>query len=53
MEQVTKQWKTYLKQCHPDRYAQDPAKQAEATILTQQLNDAYQKIKAAWEQHQR
>ena len=53
MEQVTKQWKTYLKQCHPDRYAQDPAKQADATILTQQLNDAYQKIKAAWDQHQR
>ena len=53
MEQVTKQWKTYLKQCHPDRYAQNPAKQAEATDLTQQLNDAHQKIKAAWEQHQR
>jgi len=53
MEQVTKQWKTYLKKCHPDRYAQNPAKQAEATILTQQLNDAHQKIKAAWDQHQR
>jgi len=53
MEQVTKQWKTHLKQCHPDRYAQNPAKQAEATILTQQLNDAHQKIKAAWDQHQR
>ena len=53
MGQVTKQWKTHLKQCHPDRYAQNPAKQAEATILTQQLNDAYQKIKAAWDQHQR
>ena len=53
LEQVTKQWKTYLKKCHPDRYAQDPAKQADATFLTQQLNDAHQKIKVAWEQHQR
>jgi hypothetical protein len=53
MEQVTRQWKAYLKKCHPDRYAQNPTKQAEATILTQQLNDAHQKIKAAWEHHQR
>jgi hypothetical protein len=53
MAQVTRQWKTYLKQCHPDRYANDPAKQADATFLTQQLNDAHQKIKVAWEQHQR
>jgi hypothetical protein len=53
MTQVTRQWKTYLKQCHPDRYANDPAKQADATFLTQQLNDAHQKIKAAWERHQR
>ena len=53
MAQVTRQWKTYLKTCHPDRYANDPAKQADATFLTQQLNDAHQKIKAAWEQYQR
>jgi hypothetical protein len=53
LEQVTKQWKTYLKKCHPDRYANDPAKQADATFLTQQLNDAHQKIKVAWERHQR
>jgi len=53
MEQVTRQWKTYLKKCHPDRYAKDPNKQADATFLTQQLNDAHQKIKAAWEQYQR
>ena len=53
LEQVTRQWKTYLKQCHPDRYANAPAKQADATFLTQQLNDAHQKIKAAWERHQR
>jgi hypothetical protein len=53
MKQVTRQWKTYLKQCHPDRYANDLAKQADATFLTQQLNDAHQKIKVAWEQYQR
>ena len=53
MEQVTRQWKAYLRKCHPDRYAQNPAKQAEATILTQRLNDAHQKIKAAWDQYQR
>ncbi len=53
MEQVTRQWKTYLKKCHPDRYANDPAKQADATLLTQQLNDAHKKIKVAWERHQR
>jgi DnaJ-class molecular chaperone len=53
MEQVTRQWKTYLKKCHPDRHANDPAKQADATFLTQQLNDAHQKIKVAWERHQR
>lgn len=53
MAQVTRQWKTYLKKCHPDRYARNPAKQAEATELTQQLNDAHQKLKVAWERHQR
>lgn len=53
MAQVNQRWKTYLKKCHPDRYAHDPAKQAEATILTQQLNDAHQKIKLAWERSQR
>ena len=53
LAQVSRQWKTYLKKCHPDRYANDPTKQADATFLTQQLNDAHQKIKAAWERHQR
>lgn len=53
LEQVTRQWRAYLKKVHPDRHANDPAKQADATILTQQLNDAYKKIKRAWERHQR
>ena len=52
MEQATRQWKTYLKKCHPDRYTNDPAKQADATRLTQELTRAYEKIKVAWRQHQ-
>ena len=52
MPQVARQWKTYLKKAHPDLHAHDPAKQAEATVLTQHLNDAYKKIKLAWERHQ-
>lgn len=50
MEQVAKRWKGYLKKCHPDRYANDPQKQAEATELTQELTRAYESIKAAWKQ---
>ena len=51
MGQVNKRWKTYLKKCHPDRYANDPAKQADATRLTQELTRAHEKIKVAWEQY--
>lgn len=51
LAEVTKRWKDYLKQCHPDRYTYDAAKQADATILTQQLNDAYRKIKVAWDRY--
>lgn len=53
MAQVTKRWRAYLKQCHPDLHARDTAKQAEATELTRQLNDAYQKIRTAWTRYQR
>lgn len=53
LDHVNRQWKARLKKCHPDRYAHDPAKQAKATVLTQQLNDAHQKIKMAWERYQR
>lgn len=53
MAQVTKRWKTYLTKCHPDRYANDPVKQADATKLTQELTRAHEKIKAAWEQYHR
>lgn len=51
MEQVAKRWKDYLKKCHPDRYANDPQKQAEATELTQELTRAYESIKVAWRRH--
>jgi len=53
MEQVTRRWKAYLKKAHPDLHARDPARQADATVLTQQLNDAYKKIRLAWKRHQR
>ncbi|MGQ4807366.1 hypothetical protein NKDENANG_00714 [Candidatus Entotheonellaceae bacterium PAL068K] len=53
LAQVTKRWKTYLKQCHPDRYVHDSAKQADATSLTQELTRAHEHIKAAWEQQSR
>lgn len=52
MHQVNKRWKTYLKKCHPDRYANDPEKQADATRLTQELTQAYENIKRAWAYYQ-
>jgi hypothetical protein len=51
MEQVSRRWKTYLKTCHPDRFASDPARQAEATELTQALTGAHDTIRAAWKRH--
>lgn len=52
MDEVTQRWKSYLKQCHPDRYASDAAKEAEATELTQALTGAHSKIEAAWKRYQ-
>jgi hypothetical protein len=51
LEQVTKQWRAYLKKSHPDLHAQDPLQQARATELTQEFNRAYSKIKEAWERY--
>ncbi len=48
LERATRRWKTYLKKCHPDRYATEPDKLADATQLTQELTRAYETIKAAW-----
>jgi hypothetical protein len=53
MGQVTKRWKAYLRQCHPDLHTDDAAKHAEATELTQELNSAYSKIKSAWERYKK
>ncbi len=52
MEEVNKRWKTYLKRCHPDLFANDPARQAEATELSQALMGAHSKIEAAWKRYQ-
>ena len=51
-DQVARQWKTYLKQCHPDRFANDPEKLADATELTQALTAAHHTIQAAWQRYQ-
>jgi hypothetical protein len=51
MDQVTKRWKTYLKKCHPDRYANAPEKLADATELTQALTGAHDTILAAWRRY--
>jgi hypothetical protein len=53
MEQVSKRWKSYLKKCHPDRFARDPAQQADATELTQALTGAHDTILAAWQRYQK
>ena len=45
---ANRRWKTYLKRCHPDRFHDDPKRQADATELTQQLNTAHARIEAAW-----
>jgi curved DNA-binding protein CbpA len=52
MEEVNKRWKTYLKKCHPDRYANDPGKLTDATELTQALTGAHDTIQAAWKRYQ-
>jgi hypothetical protein len=52
MDEVNKRWKAYLKRCHPDRFANDPVQQAEATELTQALMGAHSKIEAAWKRYQ-
>ncbi len=52
MDEVNQRWKSYLKRCHPDLFASDAAKQAEATELTQALIGAHSKIEAAWKRYQ-
>ncbi len=52
IDEVNRRWKSYLKRCHPDLFASDAAKQAEATELTQALTGAHSKIEAAWKRYQ-
>ncbi|ETW93063.1 J domain-containing protein [Candidatus Entotheonella palauensis] len=52
MDEVNKRWKSYLKRCHPDLFANDPVRQAEATELSQALMGAQSKIEAAWKRYQ-
>ncbi len=49
LEEVRRSYKRLLRLHHPDRHASNPQKQQEATLLTQSLNGAYQRI-AAWYQ---
>lgn len=49
MAEVTRQWKNYLKKCHPDLQAGNPERIKEANRLTAALTAAYEKIKTAWQ----
>lgn len=46
LEQVTRAWKKLVREFHPDRYAADPARQAAATRLVQDLNHAHRELAA-------
>ena len=48
LEEVTRQWRRYLKKCHPDLHTSDQAKAADASELTRRLNEAHEKIRNAW-----
>ena len=43
---LTRAWKKLVRKYHPDRYAADPARQAAATRLVQDLNHAYRELVA-------
>ena len=48
LREADERWKSYLKRCHPDRFHNDPERQADAADLSRQLNDAHDVIEAAW-----
>ena len=48
LHKANERWKSYLKRCHPDRFHNDPKRQADAAELTRQLNAAHDRIEAAW-----
>ena len=49
-DQVTAQWKSYIKKCHPDRHLSNPDILPDANKLTRILTEAHDKIKDAWRQ---
>lgn len=46
LEAVTRAWKRLVREFHPDRFAGDPAREAMATRLVQDLNHAYRELAA-------
>jgi len=44
LEEVKAAWKRLMKQYHPDRHAQDPAKRAVANALCAELTHAYKEL---------
>ena len=44
LEEVKAAWKRLMKQYHPDRHAQDPAKREVANALCAQLTHAYKEL---------
>lgn len=53
MDEVTSRWKEYLKKCHPDLHAKSPELYDDANKLTKIITEAHDKIREAWERHQK
>ncbi|MEM1204759.1 MAG: J domain-containing protein [Acidobacteriota bacterium] len=45
LETVTRAWKRLVRDYHPDRHAQDPGRQEDATELLKGLNHAYDQLR--------
>ncbi len=51
LEEVKVAWKRLMKQYHPDRHAQDPAKREVANALCAQLTHAYKELEKSLTTH--
>ena len=51
LEEVKAAWKRLMKQYHPDRHAQDPAKREVANALCAQLTHAYKELEKSLTTH--
>lgn len=51
LEEVKAAWKRLMKQYHPDRHAQDPAKREVANALCAQLTHAYKELERSLTTH--